>query len=53
MTFGYNADAVFGQSTAEIVDYAKSLLASLVDKKEESDVWHIAEGIVREMLMLC
>jgi hypothetical protein len=38
MTFGYNADAAFGQSTAEIVDHAKSLLPSLVDKKEESEV---------------
>src|ERR1700712_2200590 len=38
MTFGYNADAAFGQSTAEIVDHAKSLLASLVDKREEPQV---------------
>ncbi|KAK5525413.1 hypothetical protein LTR07_002565 [Exophiala xenobiotica] len=35
MTFGYNADVAFGQSTAEILDHAKSLLASLVDKREE------------------
>ncbi len=35
MTFGYNADVGFGQSTAEIIDHAKSLLASLVDKREE------------------
>ena len=38
MTFGYNADAAFGQSTAEVVDHAKSLLASLVDKREEPEV---------------
>jgi hypothetical protein len=38
LTFGYNADAAFGQSTAEIVDHAKSLLSSLVDKREEQDV---------------
>jgi hypothetical protein len=38
MTFGYNADVAFGQSTAEIVDHAKGLLASLVDKREESEV---------------
>ncbi|KAK5202699.1 hypothetical protein LTR47_011671 [Exophiala xenobiotica] len=37
MTFGYNADAAFGQSTAEIIDHAKSLLASLVDKREEPE----------------
>lgn len=40
MTFGYNADAAFGQSTAEIIDHAKSLLASLVDKREEADEIH-------------
>ncbi|KAJ9612240.1 hypothetical protein H2200_003837 [Cladophialophora chaetospira] len=38
MTFGYNADAAFGQSTAEILDHAKSLLVSLVDKREEHGV---------------
>jgi hypothetical protein len=38
MTFGYNADAAFGQSTAEVIDHAKSLLSSLVDKREEPDV---------------
>jgi len=37
MSFGYNTDAAFGQSTAEIVDHAKSLLASLIDKSEESE----------------
>ena len=38
MTFGYNADATFGQSTVEVVNHAKSLLASLVDKREEPEV---------------
>jgi hypothetical protein len=38
MTFGYNANAAFGQSTAEVVDHAESLLASLVDKREEPEV---------------
>ena len=38
MTFGYNADAAFGNTTAEIIDHAKSLLSSLVDKREEDDV---------------
>lgn len=38
MTFGYNADAVFGKITAEIVDHAKALLSSLVDRREDNDV---------------
>ncbi len=38
MTFGYNADAAFGQSTAEVADHAKSLLSSLVDKREQAEV---------------
>ncbi|RDL41952.1 Uncharacterized protein BP5553_01931 [Venustampulla echinocandica] len=35
MTFGYNADAAFGNTTADIVDHAKDLLSSLIDKREE------------------
>jgi hypothetical protein len=38
MTFGYNAALAFGQSTAEVIDHAKSLLSSLVDKREETEV---------------
>lgn len=38
MTFGYNADAVFGNTTANIIDHAKGLLSSLVDKREEDHV---------------
>ena len=38
MTFGYNAAAAFGQSTAEVADHAKSLLSSLVDKREQPEV---------------
>lgn len=38
MTFGYNADAAFGNSTADITDHDKELLSSLVDKREEDDV---------------
>ena len=37
MTFGYNADAAFGNTTADIADHAKSLLSSLIDKREEND----------------
>ena len=38
LTFGYNAAAAFSDSTAEVIDHAKSLLASLVDKREEAEV---------------
>lgn len=38
MKFGYNADAAFGNSTADIIDHAKGLLSSLVDKREEDNV---------------
>jgi hypothetical protein len=38
MTFGYNADAAFGNTTANIIDHAKGLLSSLIDKREEDDV---------------
>ena len=38
MTFGYNADVAFGKTTAEIVDHAKGLLSSLVDRREENNV---------------
>jgi hypothetical protein len=37
MTFGYNADAAFGNTTADIVDHSKDLLGSLIDKREEED----------------
>lgn len=40
MTLGYNAHAAFGNTTADIIDHAKSLLSSLVDKREEEDVGH-------------
>ena len=39
MTFGYNAAAAFGQSTSDVIDHAKSLLSSLVDKREENEVY--------------
>ena len=38
MTFGYDASTAFGNSTADIVDHAKALLSSLVDKREEENV---------------
>lgn len=50
MTFGYNAAAAFGRSTAEVIDHAKSLLTSLVDKREELEVRNLKDGIVNEIL---
>jgi hypothetical protein len=38
MIFGYNTAATFGQSTFDMIDHAKGLLSSLVDKREESEV---------------
>jgi hypothetical protein len=38
LTFDYDATAAFGSSTASINDHAKSLLGSLFDKREETDV---------------
>ena len=37
MSFEYNADAAFGNTTADIIDNAKSLLSSMIDKREEDD----------------
>jgi hypothetical protein len=37
MSFGYNADAAFGSTTASIMDHARDLLSSLVDKREEDN----------------
>ena len=38
-TFGYNANACFGDSTtAEITDHAKDLMISLSDEREDDDV---------------
>ena len=38
MSFGYNASAAFGNTTATITDHAKDLLTCLIDKREEGDV---------------
>ena len=51
MTFGYNAASASRQSTAEIVDHAKSLLASLVDKRGEPEVHSAAKDGVKMRLM--
>jgi hypothetical protein len=43
VAFGYNAVASFGNATAAIVDHAKDLVGSLIDKREEEDekLWPI------------
>lgn len=38
MTYGYNADVAFGNSTADILDHAKGLLSSLVDERDNPNV---------------
>ena len=40
MSYGYNADAVFGNTTAGVWDHAKGLLGSLIDERETDDVRH-------------
>jgi len=35
LNFGYNARAAFGNTTAQVIDHAKDLLSSLLDKREE------------------
>jgi hypothetical protein len=38
MTYGYNASAAFGNTTADVIDHAKGLLSSLINKCEEDDI---------------
>ena len=38
MTFGYNADVAFGNTTASIKDHAMDLLGCLVDEREDDAV---------------
>ena len=44
MSFGYNANVAFGNTTATIKDHAIDLLASLVDKREEEDASTLANS---------
>jgi hypothetical protein len=41
LSFGYNANAAFGNTTANISDHAKDLLSSLVTKRDSDDVSHL------------
>ena len=38
MTYGYNATFAFGNTVADIMDFAKDLLNSLTDKRESEEV---------------
>ena len=38
MTYGYNADAAFGNTIVDIIDHARSLLGSSIGKRREDDV---------------
>ena len=40
LSYGYNADVAFGNTTANVWDHAKSLLGSLIDEREPDDVRH-------------
>lgn len=42
LNYGYNADVVFGNSTADVWDHAKSLLGSLIDEREIEEVSYSA-----------
>lgn len=41
LSFGYNANAAFGNTTANISDLAKDLLSSLVTKRDSDNVSHL------------
>lgn len=43
MKVSHNADTVFSETTADIMDHAKGLLSSLVDRLNENDVrcWYL------------
>jgi len=38
LSFGYNADIAFGNTTASIKDHAQDLLGSLIDEREKADI---------------
>lgn len=40
LSYGYNADVAFGNTTVNVWDHAKSLLGSLIDERETDDVRH-------------
>ena len=48
MTYGYNADVVFGNTTADVLDHAKSLLGSLIDERESEEVRHDSSNQLRK-----
>ena len=38
MSYAYNADFAFGNTVADIMDFAKDLLNSLIDKRDQEEV---------------
>lgn len=52
MTFGYNADIAFGNTTASIKDHAMDLLGCLVDEREDDVVsGRIPSACMREVAL--
>lgn len=53
LTFGYDASGAFGRATADVIDHAKSLLSSLLDKRDEEDVGRgISVEVQRAILLM-
>ena len=53
MTFGYDARAAFGNSTADIEDHIMNLVSSLVNKRQEDDArlrLSLSEGLRQPFL---
>ena len=48
MVYGYNADVVFGNTTADVWDHAKSLLGSLIDERDSEEVRHYIPDQLRK-----
>ena len=52
MTFGYNADIAFGNTTASIKDHAMDLLGCLVDEREDNAVsGRLLQSCMREVAL--
>lgn len=45
MTYGYNADFAFGNTVADVMDFAKDLLNSVIDERESEEVSRNSQGL--------